>query len=372
MNSEKYNFELLCVDAKEISEITSVDKFTDLVKSYCEQLQKNISYDPLQPNKTEIDPNKKTFSDNKGLKISIALVDTSKSTDLAPQNAYIIKFFTMKLGAEWWKDATDTNTQTTADRHKDNESYFGSTIENEIYHIGFKQLENIIFNQYSKFIEKNEIINEIFLLPPSLEALNRLQKESGNYIHYFKEAFKDAEFQSKWRKLEKIRHRVAHNTFFGLSDQNNTLTYCSDLLQMIETADNKIDNLVLSKNEIKTFQNEIIEQDAFIGKLDTKYNVEINNWRDEVKLALKELNGQAELTKIYNYIKENTKRELPKSWMHIIRYTLQTNSADTKSFSGNDNCFKWIDKGIWGLRNYGNQNNSDNNNYPEDHPNNPE
>lgn len=77
-------------------------------------------------------------------------------------------------------------------------------------------------------------------------------------------------------------------------------------------------------------------------------------WRDEIQATLQNLGGEGTLAQIYyEGISNTTTRELPKTWKSCVRYTLQLNSSDTKTYarhgSGTD-IFKRVDKGLWAIR----------------------
>jgi hypothetical protein len=73
-------------------------------------------------------------------------------------------------------------------------------------------------------------------------------------------------------------------------------------------------------------------------------------WKDEVASALQALGGKAALPDIYEYIENNTSRELPDNWQAAIRNILQTYSSDAESYKGGEDLFQHLDTGYWGLR----------------------
>lgn len=77
---------------------------------------------------------------------------------------------------------------------------------------------------------------------------------------------------------------------------------------------------------------------------------EKRSWKDELVAALVALGGEATLSQIYYYIKSTTSRILPESWEATIRRTLQTYSSDTETYSGGEDLFEHLGRGIWGLR----------------------
>jgi uncharacterized protein YutE (UPF0331/DUF86 family) len=100
-------------------------------------------------------------------------------------------------------------------------------------------------------------------------------------------------------------------------------------------------NSTFTEQEIR---NTISRLEEFISSL-------TRSWKDEIINALKALGGEANLAEIYDYIENNSHRNLPKTWQATIRYTLQLNSSDTVTFKkGGTDLFQHLSKGRWGLR----------------------
>src|SRR5207249_2726998 len=148
------------------------------------------------------------------------------------------------------------------------ETYFAPKIDNKAYLIDFGELGKIVYAQSSGFISRDDIIKKVLLLIPNEESVNKIKEEiQSNYTKYFKETFKEAGFQSKWEILEKIRHKVAHNNLFAVEDQQTALNICAELIDIIENADKKVEDLVFSQIEVAAIQGAIVEQDAIIEKV---------------------------------------------------------------------------------------------------------
>jgi hypothetical protein len=73
-------------------------------------------------------------------------------------------------------------------------------------------------------------------------------------------------------------------------------------------------------------------------------------WKDKVIEALESLGGQANLNDVYQYIQNNTTRNLSKTWQTTIRRTLYNYSSDVDAYLGGDDLFEHLGKGRWGLR----------------------
>ncbi len=78
-------------------------------------------------------------------------------------------------------------------------------------------------------------------------------------------------------------------------------------------------------------------------------------WVEEVTLALENLGGSARLKELYNWIENNTSRDLAANWNSAVRNALEVNSSDSAIYSGVRDVFysfSGIGSGIWGLRSY--------------------
>ncbi|TGL45981.1 HNH endonuclease [Leptospira perdikensis] len=84
----------------------------------------------------------------------------------------------------------------------------------------------------------------------------------------------------------------------------------------------------------------------------------MNTWLEDIKQALKNLNGIAEYKLIYEEVAKIRKDPLPESWQAIIRRTIETSSSDSDAFDKKKDLFFSVEgkgKGIWGLREYANK-----------------
>ena len=165
---------------------------------------------------------------------------------------YLVKFFVTKLGSDWWKVTADSGMSKKANDRGGNETVFSSftEVDSKVYLIDFGDLGEIVYSQSSGFISRQDIISKIMKLDETAESMSQLKQElQSNYTKFFKETFRDKNFQEKWQKLEKIRHKTAHNSLFELEDLHLALELTKSLSEIIQEADSKIDEVVFSQNE---------------------------------------------------------------------------------------------------------------------------
>jgi hypothetical protein len=200
---------------------------------------------------------------------------------------YLIQFFITQLGTNWWTSTSDDKMKQKTRERKDNEKIFSKHIDNQAYLIDFGDLGKLIYSQSSGYNEKKDIIEQL----DHIQDINQLnefrEKLKPNYSKYFLSTFKAKDFQIKWQDLEKIRHKVAHNNLFILTDFEEAEKLTSELKVIIDTAisdidQNKIDLTASDKIAIREsiFSSVnpnayIITEDEFLKNLD-----ETQTWAD--------------------------------------------------------------------------------------------
>lgn len=172
---------------------------------------------------------------------------------------YIMKFLITKLGPDWWDLTADAEMKKKTNQRKKNETVFSEYIDNRSYLIDFSELGRLIYSQSSGFLSKDDIIQKISTLEETPEAISAFKKEiQSNYNKFFKEAFKDKDFQKKWEELEKIRHKVAHNNLFTISDQKRSYNLFIELESIINEADKTVNSITFNLAEKEAFVDRIM------------------------------------------------------------------------------------------------------------------
>jgi hypothetical protein len=171
--------------------------------------------------------------------------------------AYITKFMTTKIGVNWWKTEAPQDFSKKVNDRKNNETKFASYIDNKLYLIDFNDLGEYIYKLSSGCITKEDLIKKIDRLEETPEAIRKLKEEiKSNYDKFFKESFKDRNFQSNWEELHKIRNKVAHNNLFTQKELDEAQKIYQDLIQTIENAEQKLEGLILTPEEVGLIQEE--------------------------------------------------------------------------------------------------------------------
>ena len=200
---------------------------------------------------------------------------------------YLIKFFVTKLGPNWWNITADSEMKKKSDSsRKKNEKIFSESVDNKIYLIDFSDLGKMVYSQSSGYISKDEIVDKINSLEETTEALRAFKSElQSNYNKFFKTTFKDKNFQKKWEDLEVIRHKVAHNNLFTKDDLDQGNQIANELINIIEDANSKIEEIEFSPDEkeairenivLDNYAYKIVTEDEFIGRL-----AELEAWSNQ-------------------------------------------------------------------------------------------
>lgn len=191
---------------------------------------------------------------------------------------YVMKFFITKLGPSWWNVTADSEMKKKVNTRKGNETLFSNFIDNKAFLIDFGELGKIVHSQSSGFISREDIVSKVLGLEETSDAIKNLKRElESNYTKFFQDTFKDKGFQTKWEDLEKIRHKVAHNNLFTRKDLDVADVLTTDLIEIINEANSKIDSITFSIDEKVTIQEniastfetyEVISEEILMEKLE--------------------------------------------------------------------------------------------------------
>ena len=172
---------------------------------------------------------------------------------------YVIKFFTQKIGVDWWSVTAPRPLIEKTNFRKNNEKIFSQFVDTDVTLIDFDDLGELIYKQSSGFNNQENIINKI-MDTISVEGLESLKQElQGNYTKYFKVAFQDNQFDKKWKKLFDIRNKVAHNNLFVCDDLHIAQQLATELSAIIDQAESKIEEFRFSVEEQEAIRQVTIE-----------------------------------------------------------------------------------------------------------------
>jgi hypothetical protein len=195
---------------------------------------------------------------------------------------YLAKFFTQKVGLDWWKQAVPDKVIEKTKMRQDNENVFSKIVETDMTLIDFNDLGEIIYKHKLGF-NKPENLTDKILSINSTEELQKLQQDlDGNYNRFFKQHFQTFSFDSKWKQLFQLRNKVAHNNLFIKPDLDSAIKLHAEIKDIILKAEDKIDDFRFSVEEqeamIKTTSEniasshprteELVTNIKIVGKID--------------------------------------------------------------------------------------------------------
>ncbi|MEG3438084.1 Swt1 family HEPN domain-containing protein [Pannus brasiliensis CCIBt3594] len=194
--------------------------------------------------------------------------------------AYITKFMTTKIGVKrWTEEAGKVNGNKTA--YKNNGKEFATYIDDTLYERNYDELDKYIYGISSGCMTTKDLIEKINELDEENPEEIRKLKEAikSNYYKFFKESFKDKKFQQNWEDSYKIRNKVAHNKLFTQKDLEEAKKIYQDLIQTIEGAEQELDQLILTPEEVISIQKEVNSIEEVIDN-NRALEESINNQRE--------------------------------------------------------------------------------------------
>lgn len=174
---------------------------------------------------------------------------------------YLIKFMVTRLGPNWWDVTATSELAQKVRSRKNNETVFGEHIDSKAYLIDFGDLGKMIYAHSSGFTTKEDILKRIAELDETPEAIRRFKEQlQSNYQKFFRESFKDKGFQEKWEKLEKLRHKTAHNSLFSEQDLKEGKALTEALIELINEADQNVESIPLETEEKEAIRESFVSQ----------------------------------------------------------------------------------------------------------------
>ncbi len=174
---------------------------------------------------------------------------------------YLIKFMATRIGANWWEITVSGEVSTKAKMRKKNDRVFGAYVNNDAYLIDFGELGEIVFAQTSGFVTREDIVEKVSRLKETPEAVKELKAEiQTNYQRFFKESFADKEFRGKWKEFEKLRNKISHCNLFTLDDLENGRVLATELLEIINNADQNTQSISITTQERESIQERVLDR----------------------------------------------------------------------------------------------------------------
>jgi hypothetical protein len=172
---------------------------------------------------------------------------------------YLTRFMTTRFGGTWWKLNASKEMDDKARMRKKNEVVFGKLIDNSAFLIDFDELGELIFEQTSGFLTREDIEHRVTQLPETIDALKALKADlQSNYHKFFKSAFADRDFKAKWNRWEHLRNKIAHTNLFSHEDLVDGRKLAEEIIEIIAAAEQSKEQPVVTRGEREAMQEQAI------------------------------------------------------------------------------------------------------------------
>jgi hypothetical protein len=201
---------------------------------------------------------------------------------------YIMNFMILKVGDEWWESNANDNEKEKSGKRSE-KAAFGNLINQDIYHIDFKDLLSFIYDNFSAFKNKNEVLNRLKACS-NLEDFNNLKSSVMSNKERFFDGIFDGQFKSKWEELAELRNLIAHNKLLEKKQLDKIIELSEALESVLNSAINDLQNYEVSEQESEVYRetvqrerNSIVVSNLY--KLESEYNIDM----DQIKEAIQEI-----------------------------------------------------------------------------------
>jgi hypothetical protein len=172
---------------------------------------------------------------------------------------YLTRFMTTRFGGTWWKLNASEKMAEKAKMRKKDEVVFGKYIDNHAILIDFDDLGEIVFEQTSGFLTREDIETRVMQLPENIDAMRALKADlQSNYHKFFKSAFADRDFKAKWTKWFYLRNKIAHTNLFTKEDLADGKQLANEIIAIITEADESKEQPVVTQSEREAIQEQVI------------------------------------------------------------------------------------------------------------------
>lgn len=159
---------------------------------------------------------------------------------------FILNTLVKKIGINFWEFVVPKEDRDKAKNHKSNEPFFikSGKIVADVSLLYFDALGKIVYQDVPIFTQPKDILEKV----EQATSIDELKKEllGGNFQKYFKTCFEQKDFQDKWRRLNELRNKVAHSSYFVDGELKEGIQIVEELNNIIDDAYEKVDTLQLS------------------------------------------------------------------------------------------------------------------------------
>lgn len=183
-----------------------------------------------------------------------------------------------KIGEDFIRYVVPSDTIDNAKGNKKNEPHFigSGKVQNDASLLYFDALGKIVYGETIFNKAKPNSILEKVKIAINLDDLKKELLE-GNFQKYFQDSFVKVDFSNKWDKLNQLRNKVAHNSYFLEGDYIECERLCEEVCKIIDEAYSKIDTIKLSLSDMELIKeavdDSITEENAKTSNVDSERTI---------------------------------------------------------------------------------------------------
>lgn len=199
---------------------------------------------------------------------------------------YIMNFMILKVGDDWWKLNVSDNDKQKSNKRSE-KSAFQNLIDQDIYHIDFKDLLAFIYDNFSAFKTKNEVLNRLKSCSTIAEFTALKNSVMSNKERFFEGIF-DESFKEKWEELAELRNLIAHNKLFEKKSYERIVELSSFLEDVLNRALVELQNYEVSEAESEVYRETVQHERntiviANLAKLSAEYEIAMEDIQTAIK-----------------------------------------------------------------------------------------
>lgn len=233
VSNKKERYFLLVIESNDDQKI---DEFSEL----CERVRSIV--ERISPGKTKVN----TIWDDVGryyAEKSYPIVNEVENL----MRKLISKFMLINVGINWSEDTMLPDLVQKIESHDEKDPY-----TNDLYKLDFIHLNQVLFDKkrdisladFDKLLQKTKF-NE------SDQEILRKYIPKSNWEKYFSELIDESEssLKEKWKRLYKLRNKVAHNRYVKKSDYEKIKGLSNNIKSVIDKASSKLVEIDLSEED---------------------------------------------------------------------------------------------------------------------------
>lgn len=159
----------------------------------------------------------------------------------------ISKFMLISAGIKWSKDAIHPDIYKKIEGYSDEEVY-----SNDLYKLDFILLSDVLFKK-KRYITINQLDRKLQRTDFNESDQEYILKfiPKSNWEKYFSDLLNEDgdNFQKKWKRIYKIRNKVAHNRSIKKDEYKQLLSICNEVEKPLIDAINKLEEIDLDDEE---------------------------------------------------------------------------------------------------------------------------